>query len=510
MCWVPNRRLWRKVYRGKVYMISCRQLRELGYDQGPNALLIDDTKTGSYVAANSWWAKKEHELEAERRKTERQPTAMEQLVLAYANVPPEQWPEALRNCDETGQIVVPGETPLDPDVHPINPLKLVQMLLVNRVFMAGEPLPEHMTQHLPPARLQQATEAVKSFRGESAVEPDRTVGAYVNSWIKLKEAQVAVGQLTTTRFEGLCIYVGYFRDYLGADSAVESVDAAKLQGFYSWCLDKVRQQQQDPKGKAGWSNSYAKQVFEAGKVFVRYLSEYDLIALPKNIQSRGFKFNVRAKAIETWTAEEFQTVLAKATGQLPLHLLLMANCGMVQQDISDLLNTEVEWNADGTAERIIRKRSKTKGHGNVPVVNYKLWPTTAALLTKWRSRETPQVLRTKTGGLWKRADLVNGKVIRSDNIATNYNDQKARLEFKKSLKLIRKMGATLLDRHPEYHRFSKLYLGHAPDSIKDRHYADVPKDEFDKAVTWLGQQLGQVGGGEAGPTDVERGPGSDL
>src|SRR5262249_40151730 len=155
---------------------------------------------------------------------------------------------------------------------------------------------------------------------------------------------------------------------------------------------------------------------------VRYLAELDLIALPKNINSREFKFNVGAKPIETWTVEEFQMVLAKVTGQLPLHLLLMANCGMVQQDISDLLDTEVVWNADGMAERIIRKRSKTKGHGNVPVVDYKLWPTTGALLTKWRSGQA-QVLRTKTGGPWKRSELVNGKVVRSDSIVANYNDQ---------------------------------------------------------------------------------------
>jgi hypothetical protein len=490
-------------------MVSCRQLREMGYGPTSDAPLIDDTKTGSYLAANSWWAKKEHELEAARRKTERQPTAMEQMVLAYSNVPQEQWQEALRNCDETSQMVIPGETPLDPDVHPINPLKLVQMLMVNRIFMAGEPLPEHMAQLLPPARLQQATEAVKAFRGESVVETARTIAAYADSWLKLKADQVGVGQLTATRLHTLRVYVGHFRDFVGATASAESVDAAKLQGFYSWCLDKVRLRQQGPKGHAGWSNGYAKKVFEAAKLFVRHLAELDLIELPRNIQSRNFKFNVGAQTIETWTPEEFQTVLAKTTGQLPLHLLLMANCGMVQQDISDLLDAEVVWNEDGTAERIIRKRSKTKGHGNVPVVNYKLWPTTRALLKRWRSGQA-QVLRTRRGGPWKRSELVNGKVVRSDKIKSNFSNQMVRLGFKKSLKLIRKMGATLLEEHPEYHRFGKLYLGHAPDSIKDKHYAAVPQDEFDKAVAWLGQQLGQVGAGEAGTADVDRSPGSDL
>jgi hypothetical protein len=493
MCWVPKNRLWRKVYKGKVYTISCRQLRELGYDQGPNALLIDDTKTGSYVAANSWWNKKEDELEAERRAAERQPSAMEQLVLAYANVPPEKWPEALRNCDETGQMVIPGETPLDPDVRAINPIQLIQMLLVNRTFMAGEPLPEHVASLLPPARFQQVTESVKGFRGESAVEPDKTVAAYADSWVNLKKDKVGVGRMGASRFHNLKISVDDFKDFVGASTSAESVDAVKLQGFYSWCLDRVRQRQQDPKGKAGWSSMYAKKVFDAAKLFVRYLWECGLIELPRNVNSREFTFKIGAKAIETWTPEEFQMVLAKSPGQLPLHLLMMANCGMVQQDISDLLDTEVVWNPDGTADRIIRKRSKTADHANVPIVNYKLWPTTAALMKKWRSGQE-RVLLTRSGRPWKRMDMTDNKVVKNDNIGTNYNRLKASLGgFKKPLKCIRKMGATILEKHDTYHRFGKLYLGHAPDSIKDKHYAAVPQDEFDKALTWLGQQLGQVG-----------------
>jgi hypothetical protein len=275
------------------------------------------------------------------------------------------------------------------------------------------------------------------------------------------------------------------------------VDAAKIQGFYSWCLERVRQRQQDPKGKAGWSSIYAKKVFDVARVFVKFLWESGVIELlPRNVNSRAFSFRVVPKTIETWTPEEFQMVLARATGQLPLHLLLMANCGMVQRDISDLLDTEVVWNPDGTADRIIRKRSKTKGHGNVPVVNYKLWPTTAALMKQWRSGQA-QVLRTRSGGPWKRSELVDGKVVRNDNIVANYRDHADRLGgFKKPLKWIRRMGATLLEEHPEYHRFGRVYLGHAPDSIKDKHYAAVPQAQFDEAILWLGRQLGQVGPGE--------------
>jgi hypothetical protein len=36
------------------------------------------------------------------------------------------------------------------------------------------------------------------------------------------------------------------------------------------------------------------------------------------------------------------------------------------------------------------------------------------------------------------------------------------------------------------------YLGEAPSSIKDRHYARPDQAHFDKAILWLGKQLGQV------------------
>jgi hypothetical protein len=508
MTWVPSRRLWRKVYRGKTYTISCRQLRELGYD-GPDGSMTTDTKEGSYLAANLWWDRKEAELEAERKAAERPPSALEQLALSYAALTRPDLPTTIDELREA-DAVLHECFPESNDGGPPYQLRAVLLSFLKEVLFKGQPLPEDLIKVLPPARAQQVTEAVKGLRAEPAAEPDRTVAAHVDRWIRLQQDKVAVGQLAPGRADNLRIYLTYFRDFLGATSSVEGVNAAKLQDFYSWCLDRVRQRQQDPKGKDGWSSLYTKRIFDTAKIFVKYLWESGLIELPRNIKSREFTFKVGAKAIETWTVEEFQMVLATATGQLPLHLLLMANCGMVQQDISDLLDTEVMWNEDGTADRIIRKRSKTSDHKTVPVVNYKLWPTTAALMKQWRSGQA-QVLRTKSGGPWKRMDMVDGRLVKNDNIARNYDHQRPKLNgFKKPLKGIRKLGATILESHDTYHRFGKLYLGHAPDSIKDRHYAAVPQDQFDEAVTWLGQQLGQVGAGEAGTADVERGPGSDL
>jgi hypothetical protein len=53
MMWYPKRACWQKRYRGKLYQISCRQLKST------------PTKDGSLDAANLWWEAKQKELDAE-------------------------------------------------------------------------------------------------------------------------------------------------------------------------------------------------------------------------------------------------------------------------------------------------------------------------------------------------------------------------------------------------------------------------------------------------------------
>lgn len=86
--------------------------------------------------------------------------------------------------------------------------------------------------------------------------------------------------------------------------------------------------------------------------------------------------------------------------RMQLYLLLMLNCGMYQNDIAELRSDEVHWKA-GT---LTRARSKTRERGG-PVVTYKLWPETFALLKKhrgegvWRSPQTKATRWSGTG--WK-------------------------------------------------------------------------------------------------------------
>jgi integrase len=318
-----------------------------------------------------------------------------------------------------------------------------------------------------------------------------SVEGQVAAWVRRQQQLVSAGQLAADHADNHRICLGHFRDWAGPDADVGTLDARSLQDFYLFCLQKVEIRKADGVHKAGWSVDYARKVFRTARGFVKWLWEADLIAPPRNIDSRGFRFNAGAKAVRTWTPDEFKRAVGLAPGKLKLALLLMANCGMTQKDVSDLADEEVDW----VAGRITRKRSKKAGCDNVPTICYPLWPTTFALLKQHRSG-TARVLLTESGLPFLRKELRDGKLVKADGFASNYTHLKKRLKeglpgFNRSLKQLRKLGATLLESQRDYGRFKSYFLGHSPRTVADRHYAAPSQELFDEAVWWLGQELGQ-------------------
>ena len=161
---------------------------------------------------------------------------------------------------------------------------------------------------------------------------------------------------------------------------------------------------------------------------------------------------------------------------------------MTQEDISDLLDTEVDWKEG----RITRKRSKTEDHEGVPTVCYKLWPLTWELLKKYRSG-TERVLLTESGLAYVRKELKeNGRVSKADGFASNWVHLKKRLKIDRPLKQLRKLSSSLLDGHKEYGRYAQYFLGHSGRTVASKHYVIPSSEMFDEALAWLGQQVGQV------------------
>jgi integrase len=222
--------------------------------------------------------------------------------------------------------------------------------------------------------------------------------------------------------------------------------------------------------------------------FLAWLDENLGILAPRNLRNRKIKFRVSVKAIETMTLDEVRTLVSSAPGQLKLHLILMLNCGYSQQDISDLRRDEI----DLPAGRIIRKRSKTSDEPNVPTVNYKLWKSTLALLKQYLEPEGDLALRTRSGTSWVTKEIKNGKLVRSDNIKSNYVHLMRKTKIRRPIKLLRKTSATMLETNSDHSHYVGLFLGHAPSSMAERHYVDKSQERFDLAVEWLGQQFGET------------------
>jgi integrase len=464
MTWVKGRGIWKKVYRGKAYYISYGQLKEAGYSPA------EDSRDGTRHQANTWWAKKQADLEkANQPPAERSLTPAERAAMAFSTILQDRWADFLSRLDSAGKTE--------------EFVKQELLFLMEQFLLNGQPLPDYAAKHLEPARQQQLADAGKALRGEAVAPPEKTVEAHVEAWLKRQRVLVEAGRMSADRHRGNRTGILHFQKFLGPQSDVARIDASRLDAFYLYALGRVRKGGQGE----GWSVAYVRDMFAVARNFIRWCWKQDSCELPRNINDR-FSFGPVVKQVTTWSPEEFRRAVGAATGALKLALLLMANCGMTQKDVSDLQDSEVDW----VGGRIIRRRSKTREKENVPVVNYLLWPTTWELLQAHRSGQET-VLLTKAGKPYLRVGLTGkGNRAKLDRLARDFYKLRAKIQMNRPLKELRKLGASLLNTRTEYGRLAPLFLGHAPKGVSERHYLTLPQELFDEAVTWLGQQLGQV------------------
>jgi hypothetical protein len=87
----------------------------------------------------------------------------------------------------------------------------------------------------------------------------------------------------------------------------------------------------------------------------------------------------------------------------------------------------------------------------------------------------------------------NGRVNQIDGIKAaltkliRKNDQ---LPEKFIIKKLRKTSASLLMNNKQFRHLSQLFLGHAPTTMQEKHYASFDDDTLDEAISWLGEQYG--------------------
>ncbi len=303
-----------------------------------------------------------------------------------------------------------------------------------------------------------------------------SIGANVESFIALKRSRHDLGELSALRIQTLTQHLNHFQKFIGAETPITAITEETYIGYRASLITEIQA------GKIG--RATASDRLNCFKEFVRSLYQ---IERPRNLDNRDLSIKIPAMEVATFTDEELKTLLDSTPEKFGLWLLLMLNCGMYQGDIAELKPCEVDWEK-GT---ITRKRSKEKNQPNAPVVSYKLWDRTFALLKKYGKQQGDRVFSNRNGDpLVERAFKdSNGKLKNQDCIYQAYRylfPDKSR----KPLKAIRKTGASTLAKHPQFKWYADYYLGHSPKGIAEKHYIRPEDTEFFQALAWLGEQFG--------------------
>jgi integrase len=493
LTWVDGRKLWRKVFKGRTYTISCRQL-------GLSDAACN--KVGSYQAANAWWEGKKHELDAASRPPLRpllpledvaaatrgdvrafdDPHSVTEVLFARATRELEEYDrrqaEAEAWYEKYGDLYDPetGQTihrcpPPDLEAERRAAIRAAFLQLADQWLVHGQPLPEPLTKLLPPARRQQVQDAGAGLLGETTTSPDQTAKSFSDRWLERKKLDVC-----PDRYQHYVRQMKHFLACVGPDTDVKSFNGRTLDDFYQRCREKVA----DPDG---WSPAWARDTFIAAKAFLAWLVSTEAIEPLRNLNNR-FPFDTQPPEPVPWTGEEIRTALEMAGDRLRLFILLALNCGIGQKDITDLHASEVDW----THGTVTRFRSKAKKYKNRRKVSYPLWPSTLDLLKKHNSGQDRVLLSERGSPLQGRN--------RIDLIGNQFRKLRERIQrklpaFGRTFYDLRVTGAYLIEEQLGKD-LADLYTAHAAKGVTELYYTNALQKRLDEAVTWLGQQLGQV------------------
>lgn len=311
--------------------------------------------------------------------------------------------------------------------------------------------------------------------------PDESLGAWADQYLNRIRPTTKPQSL-----ENIVRQLNEFVTWRGRSSSCKTVDEQTVNQFYDALQGN---------GKAQSTN---RDTFRMTfRRFVLFLAENRQIELPLNLHSRLFRFETTTTP-EIVSKEEIIDLLTNVDGKLRLYVLLCLNCGMNNADIGKLRNTSMSWRAaerklkanqiefchvDWSEGRIVRQRVKTSGKGaGVPTVCYLLWSETFELLKEFRSDHPEACLVTSTG-----EPLYERELKRKDEIYQAFKRNKSVVITPKQL---RSSAASLFDEHESFGRFAFHFLANSPRGIPDRNYKVPSQTQFDKAVRWLGRQLG--------------------
>jgi integrase len=87
--------------------------------------------------------------------------------------------------------------------------------------------------------------------------------------------------------------------------------------------------------------------------------------------------------------------------------------------------------------------------------------------------------------LWQEQFVANGKYPKLDNVRNAFNRLRKKTGIDKPFKCLKKTSASLLRESEQFNSVVDLFLGHAPQTMSERHYAADPQQLLDSAIDWL-------------------------
>ena len=321
--------------------------------------------------------------------------------------------------------------------------------------------------------------------GRSTTSPSKRLWNVIDRFVQQKTQDAVAGQLSASRPDKLRSHLRHFAKWFGSDTSITDIDGAAIAEYRKELLRLVET------GK--WRHSTIKDRLGSIRSFIRWLWQMDLIpAMPKIMDgaSAALRIDTPDPEIVTYTLEEIATLIEAAKGPTKLFVLLMLNIGCTQKDIADLRQDEVDWDHG----RVIRKRSKTRKFKSIPTVNYKLWDEVFSLLKKHRDSRSELVLVNRNGRplVWDEVGENGKRYKKNDSVKNRFDRLRSGVGIRKSLRHLKKTSASMIRGNPRYASLESLFLGHAPQTISDKHYAAPPQELLDEAIMWLGERFGVV------------------
>jgi hypothetical protein len=305
----------------------------------------------------------------------------------------------------------------------------------------------------------------------------KTIGEAMADFLACRESAVMMGTIRASTHSTSEKSITYFRKWAGDSTPLAEINEEMLARFFNHLAGEIQAER--------ITRGYACNVLGYAKQFIREQWELHRLDLPRNIKSRSLTIRNQAKEVPVLSLETIRRFYDASRPLLRCCILLSLNCGFTEKDISDLHHNEV----DLETGRITRKRSKTSDHPNVPMVCWKLWPSTLEALKREAVRSNhPEMVLLSTSGL----PLVRGCGLeRHDSIFFSWRRVRITLGLTDSpYKLLRKTSATMLGSHANYGRYAHYFLGHKANNVADAHYVRPSQVQFDEAVAWLGEQYG--------------------